>query len=65
MSYDVREMLAWGSMPLLPPARRNWSPTSAVKFCENGISFDWPPSNWQGMTPDQRLLHWEYAAMTL
>ena len=61
ISNDVREMLAWGSMPLFPAARRNWGTSTTVKF----NALDWPPSNWQGMTPDQRLLHWEYASLTL
>ena len=62
-SQDVREILAWGGMPLFPPARRNCERTVVFKLPAEELQ--WPPQNWAQMSPDQRLLHWEFTAMTL
>ena len=63
VSSNVSGILAWGGMPLFPPARRNWEKT--VTFAYAGKTLEWPPQNWIRMTPDQKLLNWEYAAMSL
>lgn len=31
----------------------------------NNITVVWPPKDWQEMSPDRRLLSWEYTALTL
>ena len=59
VSSNVSGILAWGGMPLFPPARRNWEKT--VTFAYAGKTLEWPPQNWIRMTPDQKLLNWEYA----
>ena len=63
VSSNVSGILARGGMPLFPPARRNWEKT--VTFAYAGKTLEWPPQNWIRMTPDQKLLNWEYAAMSL
>ncbi|KAK3088296.1 hypothetical protein FSP39_017196 [Pinctada imbricata] len=49
-------------MPLFPPAKRNWEGRTLQLPC-GATSITWPPTNWQQMSADQRLLQWEFAAM--
>ena len=48
-------------MPLCPPARRNWD--REVTLNRGAVTLTWPPRGWTQMTPDQKLLNWEFAAM--
>ncbi|KAL8589024.1 hypothetical protein ACOMHN_048005 [Nucella lapillus] len=47
----ARAMLKEGRMPLLPPAKRDWS--LEVVTLPDGTR--WPPKGWQKMTPDEKL----------
>ncbi|KAJ8300441.1 hypothetical protein KUTeg_021960 [Tegillarca granosa] len=53
-----------GCMPLLPPARRSWT-EKQITLVLHGCSLNWPPTNWKTLSPDRKLLTWEYAAMRL
>ncbi|KAL3871527.1 hypothetical protein ACJMK2_025861 [Sinanodonta woodiana] len=61
----VLMVLKMGSMPLLAPARRDWKKEMQFTITEGSTVIHWPPEGWTKMTPDQKLLTWEYAAMTL
>ncbi|XP_060586471.1 glycosyltransferase-like protein gnt13 [Ruditapes philippinarum] len=60
----AKTLLTTGSMPLLPPAEREWSsvPECSVNLTSN---LQWPPHQWKTFTPDQKRLVTEYAAMRL
>jgi hypothetical protein len=59
----ARKILEFGSMPLVPPARRNWDRDKVLKLESTTIS--WPPHGWKKMSSDQRKLTWEFVATTL
>lgn len=59
----ARKILEFGSMPLVPPARRNWDREEVLKL--EGTTISWPPHGWKKMSSDQRKLTWEFAATTL
>ena len=50
--------------PAIPPARRDWSSTQ-ITLKYKDVSIAWPPTDWQAMSADRKLLSWEYASMTL
>jgi hypothetical protein len=60
-------LLSQGCMPLFPPSSRDWSsvPEEDIKFAIGQTCIKWPPKGWEGMTPDRKLLIWEYTAMAL
>ena len=51
-------------MPLFPPAKLEWE-TRSVNIPSKKTSVEWPPKDWRSMTPDQKLMQWEFVAMTL
>ena len=52
-------------MPLLPSARRQWVQEEEVVIGSSNLSFSWPPKGYSNLTPDQKLLELEFAAMSL
>ncbi|KAL3889353.1 hypothetical protein ACJMK2_001697 [Sinanodonta woodiana] len=60
-------LLSQGCMPLFPPSRRDWSsvPEEDISFAIGQTCIKWPPKGWEVMTPDRKLLIWEYTAMAL
>ncbi|KAK3088555.1 hypothetical protein FSP39_020541 [Pinctada imbricata] len=48
-------------MPLCPPARRNWD--REAPLTRGNVNLTWPPHKWRQMSPDQKLLQWEFASM--
>ncbi|KAH3837088.1 hypothetical protein DPMN_110466 [Dreissena polymorpha] len=58
-------ILERGSMSKCPPARRDRSRVSEIKFYNGDQEMCWPLVNWRTLTADQRLLAREYAAMFL
>ncbi len=65
LSEEAAELLRLGCMPLMPPARREWNQTTVELQSGSHPSIVWPPKGWSHMSADQRLLQWEFAAMTL
>jgi hypothetical protein len=59
----ARKILKFGSMPLVPPARRNWDRDEVLNL--EGTTISWPPHEWKKMSSDQRKLTWEFAATTI
>jgi len=59
------EILTVGAMPLCPPARRNWTRRNTLDLDVGGTTIQWPPKDFETMTPDQKLLSWEYMAMRI
>jgi hypothetical protein len=59
----VRKILEFGSMSLVPPARRNWDRDEVLKL--EGTTISWLPHGWKKMSSDQRKLTWEFAATTI
>ena len=55
-------ILRVGCMPLIPPARRSWG-QKQITLNYNDTVMTWPPTAWNELTGDQRLLAVEYAAM--
>lgn len=64
LSERALNLLKRGCLPLFPPARRDWGTDQVTLRCNN-ITVVWPPMDWQEMSPDRRLLSWEYTALTL
>lgn len=60
----AHSLLLEGRLPLLPPARREWSdiPSHSIQITPN---ISWPPADWTSWSPDQRTLSHEFVAMTL
>jgi len=63
--YRASQLLRRGCMPQLQPARREWKEGQVVQFVEGDFTLSWPPKNFTSITPDQKLLQWEFAAMSL
>ena len=62
----AKKILHFGAMPLVPPARRDWSKAPHQVRLEGRVeSIHWPPRNWQRMSAQQRLGAWELAALRL
>ncbi|KAL3889767.1 hypothetical protein ACJMK2_002095 [Sinanodonta woodiana] len=57
------KLLEKGCMPLFPPARREWQDDTVITIPTGSSRLLWPPKNWKQMSPDQKLLQWEYASM--
>ena len=58
------KLLETGCMPLFPPAKREWG-TRTVNIPSERTSITWPPTDWRSMTADQKLMQWEFVAMSL
>ena len=58
----ARVLLLEGGMPLFPPARRDWSLSGSVVLPLLGPVKQWPPTGWQEMQPDDKLMAWEAVA---
>jgi len=61
----AQRLLLLGGMPLFPPAGWDWKAEEQVPLplgCPLGM---WPPSGWQGMSADSRLLIWETTSTVL
>ena len=59
----ARKILEFGSMPLVPPVRRNWDRDEIMKL--DGTTISWHPHGWKKISSDQRKLTWEFAATTI
>ncbi|KAL3875673.1 hypothetical protein ACJMK2_033602 [Sinanodonta woodiana] len=57
------KLLEKGCMPLFPPARREWQDDTVITIPTGSSRLLWPPKNWKQMSPDQKLLQWEYASI--
>ena len=44
---QARDLLSWGVMPLIPPARRNWDQDKVVTLQGRQSSLKWPPRGWR------------------
>lgn len=64
IKQTAKDILSRGSMPAIPPARRDWKDTT-VKFNVGTTFIEWPPRNFETMTPDRKLLAWEFVASQL
>ena len=65
LQKQAEEILRIGAMPLCPPGRRNWT-EEGVLTVEVGVrNISWPPIGYKQMTPDEKLLAWEYVSMRL
>ena len=58
-----RKIIEFGSLPLVPPAHRNWDRDEVLKL--EGTTISWPPHGWKKMSSDQRKLTCEFAATTI
>ena len=56
------KFLKHGVMPLLPPAKREWTGVDPIKILDGPTPLTWPPEKWETFTPDQKLFAWEMAA---
>ena len=65
LASRAKKLLAYGCMPLLPPARRQWEKEEVVVLTSGGVTIPWPPKDFAAMSKDKRLLELEYTAMTL
>ena len=65
LSLQADALLRIGCMPLLPPARRNWSKEEQIALPEGSPMTRWPPKGWSNLTPDVKLLLLETVATTL
>ncbi|MCG7866652.1 MAG: hypothetical protein JAY74_09800 [Candidatus Thiodiazotropha taylori] len=63
--YRATKLLKMGGMPHWQPARRSWEADEEVSFAEGELTIFWPPKGWKMLTPDQKLLQWEFTAMSL
>ena len=61
----AQQLISMGCMPLFPPARRQWAGDEAVVLEVGDTTVRWPPKEWQELTSDQKLLMWEFTAMSL
>ena len=64
-AQQARELLSWGIMPLVPPARRNWDADEVVDLSGRRTSLKWPPRGWRTYTADRKLQVFEYASAML
>jgi hypothetical protein len=56
------KFLKHGVMPLLPPAKREWTGVAPITILDGPVPLTWPPADWETFTPDQKLCAWEMAA---
>lgn len=63
--YRATKLLKLGGMPHWQPARRAWDQDEAVSLVEKDITIFWPPKGWKNLTPQQKLMQWEFAALSI
>ena len=61
-SQQARDLLSWGVMPLIPPARRNWDQDEVVSLRGRNTSLKWPPKGWRTFTAVRKLQVFEHAS---
>jgi len=62
-AYDL---LSTGIMPLLPPARREWTDVEPLELIRTAkTTIIWPPQDWNDMSDEEKLTAWTYTAMAL
>ena len=54
-----------GAMPMCPPAQRDWCAVEEIKLERGNGNLIWPPKNWRTLSPDQKLMAHESAALFL
>ena len=64
LSERAKELVMKGCLPLFPPARRDWDRKQVI-LTAGDLKISWPPHGWRDLTPDRRLLSWEFTALTL
>ena len=62
---QVRDLLSWGGMPLVPPARRNWDQDEVVTLQCRQTSLKWLPHGWRTFTAERKLQCFEHASALL
>ena len=65
MRSRAESLLTRGCMPLLAPARRNWTSEEEIKLPLYSPFDLWPPRRWMALSSDMKLMVWESAAMAL
>lgn len=63
--YRATKLLKMGGMPHWQPARRSWDQEEAISFAEGETTVFWPPKGWKTLSADQKLLQWEFTAMSI
>ena len=64
-SQQACDLLSWGVMPLIPPARRNWDQDEVVTLKGRQTTLKWPPRGWRSFTADRKLQVTEHASALL
>ncbi|MCW4344682.1 MAG: hypothetical protein N0E48_15200 [Candidatus Thiodiazotropha endolucinida] len=64
-SYRATKLLKMGGMPHWQPARRAWDADEEISLVEGNLTIFWPPRNWKDLDPQQKLLQWQFAAMSI
>lgn len=59
------EFLSTGVMPIIPPAKREWTDVRPLALLTDPQPLYWPPKDWENLSPDARLFAWEMAAFRL
>lgn len=59
------KLLSTGVMPMIPPARREWTNVRPLILLTEPQPLHWPPTDWESLGPDARLFAWEMAAFRL
>ena len=65
MRSRAESLLTTGCMPLLAPARRNWTSEEEIKLPLYSPFAWWPPRRGMALSRDMKLMVWESAAMDL
>ncbi|MEW8546493.1 MAG: hypothetical protein AB2693_23490 [Candidatus Thiodiazotropha sp.] len=63
--YRACKLLKLGGMPHWQPARRAWEEDEVVSLVERDLTIFWPPKGWKSLTPQQKLMQWEFAALSI
>lgn len=58
-------LLSTGVMPVIPPAKREWTNVRPLVLLSEPQPLYWPPKDWESLSPDARLFAWEMAAFRL
>ena len=65
LDYRATKLLKMGGMPQWQPARRAWDQEEEVSFVEKELTIFWPPKGWRDLSPQQKLMQWEFAALSI
>jgi hypothetical protein len=65
LSYRANKLLRMGAMPVFPPARREWSADEVITIIEDDVKFKWPPKDWKYLSPDNKLLQFEFSVFAI